>query len=112
MTLYFVLGGTAANGVDYVDDATSNPVGNSITIPAFQSSVSLVIRTLNDNVAKFVSRVSLTLVADDPTNPSDPPTPIPIYPPQAEAKIVDNDINGYNPMRGCADGSTDRMARL
>ncbi|MEX2140344.1 MAG: RHS repeat-associated core domain-containing protein [Pirellulales bacterium] len=105
MTLYFAIGGSATNGVDYVDDATSLPVGNSITIPANQSSATLTIRTLNDFLVEFREAVGVTLLADDPANPSDPPQTAPIFPSQGTAELPDNDIDGYNPQRGCVDGS-------
>ena len=83
-----------------MNDATSSPVGNSITIPPFQSSAALVVRTLNEKTVEAVERLSVTIIGDD-----DPQGIGSIYPPQAEAKIPDNDIDGYNPHRGCADGS-------
>jgi hypothetical protein len=70
MTVYFKLGGTASNGVDYVIPTTRTP--NSVVIPKGQWSVELPVRALADNLMEGVETVVLRI---------EPIVCIAIYPP-------------------------------
>lgn len=96
LTVFYAIGGTAENGVDYV------AIPGSLTIPAGRRSARIVITPIDDNLPERVETVLLRL--------TEPPygSPLPFYeigrPARAGAIILDNDC----PLRApepLADGS-------
>src|ERR1043166_2602156 len=89
LTVYFSLGGTASNGVDYVK------VDNSITIPAGASSADVYIVPIDDYLVEGTETVVLKL--DPVACPAMFPPPPGCYvvgkPAAAIASIRDNDTN-------------------
>lgn len=67
--LRWALGGTAQNGIDFVD-INGNPVGDRDTIPAFVDSIELFIVPINDTVNDPLESIVLTLFdpCDDTTS--------------------------------------------
>lgn len=81
LTVRYTVGGTASNGVDYVE------LPGVVTIPAGRRSVSIVVRPIEDTLPEQVETVILTLQAA-----SDPTTAWQLgYPRRAAAYILDND---------------------
>ena len=82
LTVFYTIGGTASNGVDYV------AIPNTIMIPAGQHSGRIVITPIDDNLPERVETVLLRLTQP----PFDPPTTYEIgHPARAGAVILDND---------------------
>jgi hypothetical protein len=83
LSVFFEIGGTATNGVDY------EQLPNSILIPAGQSSVNLIVIPIDDGQPEPPETVIIKLV------PSPELNPLPSYgigtPSRAAAVIVDND---------------------
>ncbi|WP_316801641.1 Calx-beta domain-containing protein [Pedobacter frigidisoli] len=75
----FTVGGTATSGADYT------AIGTSIIIPAGQTSVTLSVPVLDDNIAEGTETVVLTIAAAT-SNPSITASTIP-----ATVNITDND---------------------
>jgi hypothetical protein len=87
LPVFFTLSGSASNGIDY----TELPL--TVTIPANERSVDVVVRPLDDALVEGTERVVLTLEA--PVCPAIWPPPPECYlvgvPARARAVIVDND---------------------
>ena len=62
LTVYFIVNGTALNGLDYA------AIGNSLVIPAGAASAALTITPLDDTVMEASERVTLTLAVDPAYN--------------------------------------------
>jgi hypothetical protein len=58
LTVYFLVNGTARNGLDY------SAIGNSIEIPADTASAVLAVTPLDDTVLEAAERVTLTVLPD------------------------------------------------
>lgn len=67
--LRWELGGTATNGIDYVDE-NGDPLGNADTIPAFVDSLEIVVYPVFDTVSDPIETIELTLFdpCDDTTS--------------------------------------------
>lgn len=92
LTVYYTVGGTAQNGVDYVE------IPGQVQIPAGARSAEIEISVIDDELVEGTETVTIRI---------DPPVCIAIYPPppdcylvgepgRAEASIRDNDSNGTN----------------
>ncbi|WP_316736794.1 Calx-beta domain-containing protein [Pedobacter aquatilis] len=75
----FTVGGTATSGTDYTS------IGTSITIPAGQTSVTLSVPVLDDNLAEGTETVILTMTGTNNAAITASTTP-------ATINIVDNDV--------------------
>ena len=82
LTVYYAVGGTAQNGVDY------QALPGSVTIPAGASSAGVEVRPIDDRVIELPELVILTLSADDAYDIGLLNT--------ATVTILDNDILGLN----------------
>jgi hypothetical protein len=81
LTVRYTVGGTASNGVDYVE------LPGVVSIPAGRRSVSIVVRPIEDTLPEQVETVIVTL-----QTASDPTTACQVgYPRRAAAYILDND---------------------
>jgi hypothetical protein len=82
LTVFYVIRGTASNGVDYVT------IPSSLTIPAGRRGARIVVTPINDNLPERIETVLLRLTQP----PGDPPTTYEIgRPARAGAIILDND---------------------
>jgi hypothetical protein len=81
LTVFYGIGGTASNGVDYVT------ILGSLTIPAGRRGARIVITPLNDNLPERIETVRLRLTPP----PFNPPTYEIGRPARAGAVILDND---------------------
>ncbi|MCZ4222600.1 Calx-beta domain-containing protein [Pedobacter rhodius] len=77
-TINFTVSGTAGSGTDY------SSIGNSVTIPAGQTSVTLPVPVLDDNLAEPTETVVLTITGTNNTAITASTTP-------ATVNITDND---------------------
>jgi hypothetical protein len=84
LTVRYSIGGTASNGIDYVE------LPGSVTIAAGRRSSSIVVLPIDDSLAEHIETVVLALLAPPP-DPNAPPPFIIGRPPSAAALIVDND---------------------
>jgi len=81
LTVFYAIGGTAANGADYVT------IPNSLTIPAGWRGARIVITPIDDNLPERIETVRLRLTPP----PVVPPTYEIGLPARAGAVILDND---------------------
>jgi hypothetical protein len=80
LTVYYRIGGTASNGIDYVT------LPNQVIIPAGRYAARIEVIPIDDNIPERIETVVLSLTA--------PTRPLPYlfgYPRQAAAIILDND---------------------
>lgn len=80
LTVYYLIGGTASNGVDYVN------LANHIIIPAGRYAARIEVVPIDDKLPEPIESVVLTLTAPASTTPYQLG-----YPRKAAAVIVDND---------------------
>lgn len=65
LLVFYTVGGSAANGGDYIDDATLLPLSGVMVIPAGATAANLVIRPVNDTLKEYQETVIIGLRADD-----------------------------------------------
>jgi hypothetical protein len=99
LTVFYAIGGTASNGVDYA------AIPGSLNIPAGRRGARIVITPIDDNLLERVETVRLRLTA----SPSVPPTYEIGHPARAGAVILDNDHPLISP-ESLADGMHLRLA--
>jgi len=92
--VYYRIGGTASNGIDYVE------LPHSVTIPAGEHCADVVIVPLDDSLVEGPETVVLTLVPPLPVSVFPPPSDgyIVGHPDTAKAVILDNDTTNRPPL--------------
>ena len=84
LTVFYRMSGTASNGVDY------NFLPGTVTIPAEQTSLSIAVQPIDDNLFEGTETAILTVIA----SPLGAPTTYQVgSPASATVSILDNEIN-------------------
>jgi len=85
LTVFYAIGGTASNGIDYVT------LPGQVTIPAGHRSASIEMVPIDDAIPERIETVVLALQPSPSTATGGPPAYLIGFPSRAAALILDND---------------------